>query len=332
MQPNEILRTRSGALVRIERIDSPRRIGGVHFPVLGAVVEGASDVPGEGFTRLERTRKAYWRADGGFTLPNARPDPRDLIVPASADLTQQPGVFPLRVMEQDDMSMMGTTPSQGASYGNANSAAAGKRQPLFPVAMLTVVQANIINQARSAAPGKKDAGAEERKQIKREVFSVVKSKFGIPADHPVRASTVGADGEGYLILHTGKKNRAGEGLAYRLGADGKWDGSFLRHEQLFPVQPAASGYGSNVPAGSVFGQQPAAPEVRHQWFRLDAKEVAGALLAGVKDNVLGFEDLDYSYVDAHGEGQDEPPTPHLMLAGSNNELCIAADGSIWRYQ
>lgn len=190
------------------------------------------------------------------------------------------------------------------------------------VAALTAVQAAIINQARSAAPGLKDQGADERKQIKREVYAVVKAKFGLPEGVKLRANTKGTDQKQYLILHTGNGNRRGgvaPGLAFVLGADNKWTGSYAKHDDLFPppapVVEAAAASATHDTAGSVFGGTQSGG-----WFRLDASMVADALTN---------DDSGYT-ADDMGVGDTVPlPTPHLLLAG-RNDLAIAADGAIYR--
>lgn len=186
------------------------------------------------------------------------------------------------------------------------------------VAALTSVQAAIINNARANAPDKKDANAEERKQIKREVFSVVKAKFGIDPSVKVKANTKGTDQKGYLILHDKQGN------AFRLNDQGKWDGTMVTHDQLFPPPapvvvdtPAVAG---NATQGTVFGGSQSGG-----WFRLDPTRVAIALT----------DDADNHQLDASELVGDNPvngnalPDPHLMLAG-RTDLCIGADGAVYR--
>jgi hypothetical protein len=79
-------------------------------------------------------------------------------------------------------------------------------------AKLTAVQAAIINGARN------NSSDDERKQIKREVFSVVKAKFGIPESTKLKANTTGVDQPGYLVLHDK------DGNAFQLGDNGQWNG------------------------------------------------------------------------------------------------------------
>jgi hypothetical protein len=79
-------------------------------------------------------------------------------------------------------------------------------------AKLTAVQAAIINGARN------NSSDDERKQIKREVFSVVKAKFGIPESAKLKANTTGVDQPGYLVLHDK------DGNAFQLGDNGQWNG------------------------------------------------------------------------------------------------------------
>lgn len=191
----------------------------------------------------------------------------------------------------------------------------------FTLAALTAVQASIINQARAAAPDSKGQGADERKQIKREVYSVVKAKFGIAENIKVRAITRNPDHAEYLVLHVGGKRNRDAGKAFRLGADGKWDGTYVTSLDLFPpVQTPAPGTDGNQ--GSVFGGTQSGG-----WFRLDPTQVAMVLTHDYADHdVDSASDL---VEVGNSEGGGVLPTPHLMLAG-RNDLAIAADGAIYR--
>lgn len=170
------------------------------------------------------------------------------------------------------------------------------------VAALTAVQARTINDARA------HSDAATRKQIKREVFSNVKAKYGIDQSIRTKANTTGETQKGYLVLH----NKAGQ--AFRLGADGRWDGTMVNAADLFPpAAPAQAPAQSTAPA-------PAASSVfdAPKWYRLDPESVATALTNAVTDIV------EYDL-----EAGAPLPDPHLMLAG-RTDLAITADGSIYR--
>lgn len=191
------------------------------------------------------------------------------------------------------------------------------------IATLTETQAAIINQARNHSSN------DERKQIKREVFSVVKAKYGIPENFQLSANTTGEGQRGHLILHVGGKRNPQRGLAFRLGDDGKFDGTLVTRDELFPppapvVEQAADQAQSNT-GGSVFDQGGAD---KRQWFRLDPAVVALALTCQDYDDI--DRDMHGDNVPAGGEGGDLP-TPHLMLHG-RDDLAITADGSIYRKQ
>lgn len=96
------------------------------------------------------------------------------------------------------------------------------------VATLTETQAAIVNQARS------HSSADERKQIKREVFAIVKAKFGINETTKVAAFTKNPTHPEYLVLHAAGKSNPQRGKAFRLGADGRWDGHYVDRSELFP--------------------------------------------------------------------------------------------------
>jgi hypothetical protein len=193
--------------------------------------------------------------------------------------------------------------------------------PAFAVAMLTAVQAAIVNNARANST---DA---ERKQIKKEVFAVVKAKFGIPESTRIKANTKGVGQKGYLILHDKQGN------AFGLGTDGKFNGQMYSRDQLFPApvavaadtQPASQGSDTS---GSIFGGAVAA-----KWFRLDPAQVAAALTTDDLDSLIdgacpsGMVNVTDPGVQQGGD----LPTPHLMLAG-RTDLAITADGSIYRKQ
>lgn len=181
------------------------------------------------------------------------------------------------------------------------------------IAALTPVQAAIINNARSGSTD------DERKQIKREVFAVAKAKFGIPSDVKVMSPTTNPNSDQYLVLHAAGKRNLNRGCAFRLDADGKWDGSYVTKDQLFPP-PAAPADSAPVPQGSnsVFGGAAVA-----RWFRLDPVVVAQALTSDL--------DFDESALNPGDEDPVDLPTPHLFLHG-RTDLAITADGSIYRKQ
>lgn len=158
-----------------------------------------------------------------------RPTPRP-ITPFPGAVQTTPANAPVSNSQQDLTPPAAPSVPESINQGHITMA---KTINSISVAALTETQAAIINNARSVNGEKKGQGADERKQIKREVFSVVKAKHGIPESQIVRAATK-PGGDEYLVLHTGKKNRAGAGLAFRLGADGKWDGTYVTKDQLFP--------------------------------------------------------------------------------------------------
>lgn len=189
------------------------------------------------------------------------------------------------------------------------------------VAALTAVQAAIIMQARAAAPGKKDAGADQRKQIKREVYGVAKDKFGIPSDVKVSAVVNDSQSPNYLVLHAAGRRNPKRGMALRLGADGKWDGTYVTKDQLFPPPapaPVLDQAPATTPRSSLTGEAP-----KGNWFRLDAAQVAAVLTADGDD-----EDQGSGAINRSTEGGDLP-IPFLMLKG-RDDLAIVADGSIYR--
>lgn len=232
--------------------------------------------------------------------------------PPVAAVTQRPGVIPLRVTEQD-MNWMSSQPAaQPASPGES-------RRTTVPVAMLTEVQATIIRNARSGG------SADERKQVKREVFSVVKAKFGLPSAEKLKAVTDKAS-QSYLIVH----DQAG--MAFEIGPNGRWTGRKYSDAQLFGGSGQQQG-GLNPMAAWPFPNQPhAAREVRLGWFRLDESEVGSTLaLTNTGDNPQEFSDLDYEFVTTDGGPSENPPEPHMMLAG-RDDLCVDTDGRLWRKQ
>lgn len=80
-------------------------------------------------------------------------------------------------------------------------------------AKLTPAQASFL---RTARPMQKD----QRQQVKRELFAVVKSAFGIPADHKLVVELDNPHSPTYLVL---KSKTTGQG--YDLGSDGRWVGA-----------------------------------------------------------------------------------------------------------
>lgn len=116
-------------------------------------------------------------------------------------------------------------------------------------AKLTAIQAAIINQARSHAS---DA---DRKAIKKEIFSVVKEKFGIDADIKVKAETDPAEPD-YLLL----KDKSGQQFVLD-PQDGQWNGTFFLPAPVQDNPPASisrddftadqlrGAYGAGLPDG-----------------------------------------------------------------------------------
>lgn len=192
------------------------------------------------------------------------------------------------------------------------------------IASVTETQAAIINQARQHSSN------DERKQIKREVFSVLKAKFGIPENFKLKANTTGEGQRQHLVLHVGGKG-PDAGKAFRLGDDGKFDGTLLSTADLFPPPPPVAvqsdGEGNSndgtyshadvQQGGSVFGDQ-------GKWYRLDPNLVARLLTDPTAADDYDANEL----VVDHGAG-DTLPTPHLMLHG-RTDLAIVQDGSIYR--
>ena len=182
----------------------------------------------------------------------------------------------------------------------------------FTVAALTATQAAIINNARANAPGANDPRADERKQIKREVFSIVKAKYGIPESTKLKANTTGVDQPQYLVLH----DEAGN--AFQLDDSGRWNGVLLNKDALFPSAPVAQAFTPThnltpMPVGATVFD---APRATAQWVMVD--------MADVKLNI------DHHVDDAADDTPGDLPTPHLMLCGSGGTLAIDADGVIWR--
>lgn len=180
------------------------------------------------------------------------------------------------------------------------------------VAVLTATQAAIVNNARANAPGKGDTKAEERKQIKREVFGVVKSKYGIPPSTRTKANTTGAHQKGYLVLHDKQGN------AFGIGDDGKWTGVLVKKDALFPppVLVVVPGPVASAPANSV------GPNIgsNAKWHRLNATDVL-ANLSGAMGAIK---------VDADGQ-LDSLPDRHLMLNAAHT-LAIVVGGNFYRKQ
>jgi hypothetical protein len=235
--------TRFGHIVEIKKTDALFTIAGVAFPLVGYFQDpdevsrnhcSDSHVP------------VRWQANGKFDMPNNHAHPLDLVSIVATDETAigpLPGGFqvPQPFPNPQQAVTQPAAPSVPESQPKEEIHTMAKTINSISVAALTPVQAAIINNARQANPDKKGQGADERKQIKREVFSVVKAKHGIPETQVVRASTHDSQNPEYLVLHTGKKNGAGAGLAYRLGADGRWDGTYVTKDQLFPppaVEPS----------------------------------------------------------------------------------------------
>lgn len=98
------------------------------------------------------------------------------------------------------------------------------------LAVLSAVQAAIINNARSVAD---DA---QRKAIKAHVFADVKAKFGLPADVPLKAQT-DANCADYLVIKVGSKHANG-GSVFPLDDNDKFTGTLL--DQALVNAPAAA--------------------------------------------------------------------------------------------
>lgn len=297
--------TRSGLAVMVERTDGPKQLLGRCFPLVGEFVGPYA------LTGMSGKRRT-WQADGRFALDAE--DPMDLVHIVVAETTTPFPNTPAELTQQPAASMR-ESQTQGTEMSKTINGIA--------LAALTAVQATIIKQARTAAPGKRDAGADERKQIKREVYSIAKAKFGIPESQRVSAIVSNPDNPEYLVLHTGGKKR-GPKLAFRLNSEGKWDGTYVTKDQLFPPPaPAAQSTTGSGSDGSVFGGAQSGG-----WFRLDPAQVAAALTL---DHSAFDDEFDTDKVQ-----NDSPlgagvalPTPHLMLAG-RTDLAITADGSIYR--
>jgi hypothetical protein len=228
--------TRWGHTVEIKKTDDLHTIAGVVFPLVGYFQDPAEVSINHCCASHDPVR---WQANGKFDMPNNHAHPLDLVSIVAADETAEmpwPGGFqvPQPFPNPQQAVTQPAAPSVPESQPKEEIHTMAKTINSISVAALTPVQAAIINNARQANPDKKGQGADERKQIKREVFSVVKAKHGIPETQVVRASTHDSQNPEYLVLHTGKKNRAGAGLAYRLGADGRWDGTYVTKDQLFP--------------------------------------------------------------------------------------------------
>lgn len=163
------------------------------------------------------------------------------------------------------------------------------------VAKLTAVQAAIINNARGHSAN------DERKLIKKDVFGNAKHRCGIPASNKVVAETDPAQAKTYLML---KDKRSGR--YFQLGDDGKFNGTMVTLDQIYPPAPAPAPALSSQ--GTVFGGGQSSG-----WFRLDPSAVASAL------NGLSVQGSAVAL-----------PDPNLALAGSGGGLAITADGSIYR--
>lgn len=220
--------TRNGLAVEVKKTDAVHLIGGHAFPLIGF------------FERPSNVSKACdpyaphrWMADGKFDMPNGHEHPLDLVsfVHPWDQAGQLRPFDPLPVPSpQQDL-----TPPAAPSVSESTNQGTSTMTKIIngiTVAALTAVQAAIIRQARAASPDARGYGADERKQIKREVYSVVKAKFGIPETQRVSA-VVDTASDQYLVLHTGGK-RNGPKRAFRLGADGRWDGTFVTKQELFP--------------------------------------------------------------------------------------------------
>lgn len=113
-------------------------------------------------------------------------------------------------------------------------------------ATMTPTQALIIRNARA------NSGADERKQIKREVFASAKARFGIPQDYKLSVATESHEAD-YLVL----KDRNGN--KFELAADGLW----VNAVRAAPVAPT--------------------PEAK-RWFPVDMAEVIAAVTDGEFDD------------------------------------------------
>lgn len=110
-------------------------------------------------------------------------------------------------------------------------------------AKLTSTQANFLKLIRTSSDS-------DRKELKRELFSVVKAKFGIPDEHKLKVEIDDVDSPRYLVLV-----RKSDDSAYVLGSDDRWAGAL-----------------SDMPAITEF-----------RWFPVDAETLAHAAAGLVED-------------------------------------------------
>lgn len=217
--------TRDGHYVEIIGVGA-HQVGGIPFPLRGRWMYGST-----GVTHYE---PVHWQANGKFDMPNDHPHPLDLVGICAGLNGAVEFPFPGAIAYPN--TQQGVThpaaPCVPESQPNEEYITMAKIINGISVAALTEVQARIINQARNASPDKKGPGAEERRQIKREVFAVVKAKFGIPENTRVKANTTGTQDKGYLVLHDK------QGRAFQLGDNGQWNGQYALATDLFPPAPA----------------------------------------------------------------------------------------------
>jgi len=97
-------------------------------------------------------------------------------------------------------------------------------------AKLTQAQATFLKTIRAMSD-------DDRRSLKRDIFAVVKDKFGIPAEHKVKVEVDNPYSPHYLTVI-----RKVDGAAYQLNSDGRWDGAVCAPTpavRFFPVQSSS---------------------------------------------------------------------------------------------
>lgn len=129
------------------------------------------------------------------------------------------------------------------------------------IAKLSAIQASIINNARQ------HSSDEERKQIKREVYAVVKAKFGIPQDAKLKAET--DPGQHLYLVLFDKQDRA-----FVLGDNGQWTGDYMSKPNLMPMPQAQAADPVDQPQANTGGTD-----------SVDSFPVAGGAAAALPEGV-----------------------------------------------
>lgn len=151
-------------------------------------------------------------------------------------------------------------------------------------AQLTQAQANYLKTIRTMSD-------DDRKALKKDLFTIVKDKFGIPSEHKLKVEVDNASSPDYLVLI-----RKSDSSRYELDLAGRWDGAVY------------------VP--------PAAPAVRY--FPVHNSLVGDALADLVVDSDLEWDDgVDFTDIEGVVGTQPDLFGDHSYVVTSDARLYVA---------